>query len=211
MKNIVIAVSGKLGSGKDSFADIAVESFGFKKISLAGLLKEEVREFLNKYGISFSENNLYGSQADKEELISFPESFDFGNFVEENPFLERKCRDITFRYLLQLWGTEYRRKIDDDYWINAFDKESLKYDKVICSDLRFKNEFRYFKSIGAPCIRIYRPTSFTSNTSDHISEIDLDDIDINEWSHFIHNSASLDDYKKTCNDVLTSILSGRDR
>lgn len=209
MKNIVIAVSGKLGSGKDSFADIAVENFGFKKISLAGLLKEEVREFLNKYGISFSENNLYGSQADKEEVISFPKSLNFGDLIEEYEFLAGKGRGLTFRYLLQLWGTEYRRKTDDDYWINAFDKEALKYDKVICSDLRFKNEFRYFKSINAPCIRIYRPTSFASNTSDHISEIDLDDIDT--WDHFIHNTTTLIDYKKTCNDVLMSILSGRNK
>lgn len=208
INDIVIAISGKLGVGKDSFADIAVNEYDFVKLSLAGMLKEEVREFLIRYDISFEERNLYGTQADKEELILFPEYFDYGQLVEHYPFLEMKCRDLTFRFLLQLWGTEYRRKQNDNYWIEAFDREASKHKHVVCSDLRFGNEYDYFKSINAYCVRINRGDSFVSSTNNHLSETALDNIQ--DWDYVLNNNnVTLQEYEFMVRAILKEIVYGR--
>jgi hypothetical protein len=204
MNKIMIGLSGKISSGKDSFADIAVDRFGFKKLSFAGLLKEEVKEFLHKFKISFTEDNIYGTQLDKEQVISFPEYFDYSSMVEEYPFLAMKCRDLTFRYLLQLWGTEYRRAQDPDYWIKAFNKQAQQYPFVVCSDLRFKNEYEYFRSIEAVCVRIERTDGFISGTVRHLSEIDLDDVI--GWDYVIINNSTYEKYCERIVNVLNAIM-----
>lgn len=203
MNQILIALSGKMSSGKDTFADIAVSEFGFKKISLASTLKEEVSNFLNKFGIIYKYENLYGTQADKEEEIKFPPYFDFSNMVEEYPFLERMCRGLTFRLLLQLWGTEYRRAQDDDYWVKSYNNKTRDIPLLICPDLRFKNEFNYFKSIGGLCIRINRDNGFKSNTSDHLSETDLDNR--RDWYYLIENNSTLEEFERTIRSALNLI------
>ena len=207
INRLTIALSGKAGVGKDVFADVAVNEFGFKKVSLASSLKDEVSDFLNKFGIKYEERNLYGTQQDKEEIISFPPFFDFSSMVEEYRFLERRCRNLTFRLLLQLWGSEYRRNESDSYWIDKYHEKTKDIPLVICSDLRFINEYNYFKSIHALCIRIEREDSFKSASSNHISETELDDID--NWYYFIENNSTLEDYKDVVRFTIKNICNWR--
>jgi len=85
------------------------------------------------------------------------------------------------RTLLQWWGTDYRRKEDEDYWINSH-KET--YDEflsdpeniAICDDVRFPNELKYVSRLGGLNLWLERTTD---NSQAHSSEcaIGPDDCD----------------------------------
>ena len=199
-KQILIGLSAKIACGKDVFADIAVEEFGFIKLPFAKALKDEVAEFLNDFNIPFNARNLWGSQSDKEEVIRFPQLFDFSALVDAYPFLERKCRDLTFRQLLQLWGTEYRRSEDHNYWVKKTLDLAGNYDKVVISDVRFENEADAIIEAGGEVIRINRSTNFNS---DHPSEISLDNY--NRFYLTINNEDTLNWYQNACRFILTDI------
>lgn len=214
MQNLIVAINGKLGSGKDSFADFAVENYNYKKLFFAEPLKHEVKEFLLKYNIPFEDRNIWGSQSDKEEQLFIDECY-FNDIVTDIPLFIHffnTCNKYdgdyisTFRYLLQWWGTEYRRNnFGDNYWVDKLVEETKKYDKVIISDMRFPNEFDAVVHNGGICIKIIRPNSFESNTALHISETALDHI--KNWWKVIRNNNSLKYYLDLCHCTLNDIES----
>lgn len=203
---ILIGINGKIGSGKDSFADFAVEKYNYKKLYFAEPLKYEVKEFLLKNNLSFTDENLFGSQEDKEKEIVF----DNINLICKNffPFSDFKNKingnKSTYRFLMQWWGTDYRRVMcDDNYWVKKFIEDSKKYDKVICSDLRFPNEYNAIVDNNGMCIKIVRDNNFKSNTHVHISETALDYI--TDWYDVLYNNSTLEKFYELCNDVLFEI------
>lgn len=206
MHNIIIAINGKLGSGKDSFADFAVEHYGYKKLFFAEPLKNEVKLFLQKYNLSFEDRNIWGTQEEKEEELYIQNMdaickmfFPFTDFKHKVP-----NGRTTYRYLLQWWGTDYRRVMcDDNYWVKRFIEESLKYEKVVCSDLRFPNEYNAVVNNNGICIKVIRNDSFKSNTALHISETALDHI--NDWHAILQNNSTLEDYYTSCDELLSNI------
>ena len=204
-QRVIIGISGKIGSGKDHFSDIAVNEFNFTKIPFAKALKNEVIDFLIEFNIPYKLSNIWGTQSEKEEELSFPSYFDFSSMVEKYMFLEKKCRGLTFRLLMQLWGTEYRRLQDKDYWVKKTLLSISKYDKVVISDMRFMNEYMAIKLIGGIVIRINRTESFKDpSIIRHLSETDLDNI-LN-WDYKVDNYNSLSSYDNICRLTLEEIV-----
>lgn len=65
------------------------------------------------------------------------------------------------RWILQLWGTEYRRRLDgDDYWrqrVAALITAAPNHNFVV-TDVRFINEAMLLKQYGATLARVIRPS-----------------------------------------------------
>jgi hypothetical protein len=212
LANLIIGLNSKLGGGKDTFADYAVEKFGYTKLYFASVLKNEVKEFLLKYNIPFEDRNIWGSQSDKEEQLFIDECY-FNDIVTDIPLFIHffnTCNKYdgdyisTFRYLLQWWGTEYRRNnFGDNYWVDKLVEETKKYDKVIISDLRFPNEYNAIINNNGICIKVIRNSSFKSNTALHISETALDHID--DWYAILENTSTLEEYYAMCDNILKDI------
>lgn len=208
MHKIIIGVNGKLGSGKDSFADYAVENYGYKKLFFAEPLKNEVKAFFQQWSIPFDDRNIWGTQADKEEELIIENMEDIcKKFISFTDFKHKILGNkTTYRYFLQWWGTDYRRIMcDQHYWTKKFTEEASKYDKVVCSDLRFENEFDAIMDSNGICIKVIRPNSFQSNTALHISETALDHI--TNWYTIIDNDSTLEDYYMKINNILSNIES----
>lgn len=206
MHSLILGVNGKLGSGKDSFADFAVEKYGYKKLSFANALKNEVKDFFEKYSIHYEDKNIWGSQSDKEEelIIENIDSICKSFFPLTDLRQKISGKKTTFRYILQWWGTDYRREMcDQNYWVKKFIEECSQYEKVVCSDLRFPNEYNAIKDNHGICIKVIRDNSFQSNTAFHISETALDHID--DWYSIIDNNSTLDDYYLLCDKILIDI------
>lgn len=208
---MIVGTSGKAGSGKDTFCDVAVEEFGAIRISFAGGLKEEVAEFLTFHSISFEPRNLYGTQEDKEEVFFFPTS-ENANGDDQTGFLKvcgrydakRGGWYVTFRALLQWWGTEYRRAQDDQYWIKkALAKCSDNTKTYVISDCRFKNEAQAIIDADGILVRVNRPNGIDISNMAHASEIDLDDWD--NWDCIIENTGTLEEYKEVCHAIMTVV------
>jgi len=156
----LIGISGKIGSGKSTFAeylseiiwnDLWIDSM---VVSIGDAVKEEcaaVFGFPVKYAYT---------QAGKDTFISVP----------------AQGKHMTIRKILQWWGTDIMRTlVDEDYWIKVLDQR-LGDGVVIIDDIRFPNEADYIKSKGGYLIRL--DTTYTETSEKlryHLSETVLDD------------------------------------
>jgi hypothetical protein len=196
-------------------AKVNLLKYGAIVIPFSSSLKEEVKRFLVVNGVRHTDANLYGTQADKEQQFSivnvdlivevFPEFITFvDKFAERDSYFHNNIT-ATFRSLLQWWGTEYRRKQDENYWTDKFLEkafESPTGSLVLADDLRFPNEFDVIICNGGTTIRIDRPDRPQSATSNHPSETSLDDA---IFEFYVKNDSTLEEYRKRCRRIIEEI------
>ncbi len=171
-----IAVSGKMGTGKDYIIN--------------NIIKPYIENELKKTCL----------------IMSFADMIKINLMVHHNKLLEnlyQGTKTPEIRRLLQEEGTEKGRNIyGNDIWIKYLYNFGLLHksrgiDFILISDLRFKNEYYFLKSINAIIFRINAPNrnelrlrNESSNEEEylkiknHQSEIDLDDI---EFENIINN------------------------
>lgn len=178
----VIILSGKMHSGKDTFADrlkLKLEDRGDNvyKIAYADstksdmvriiklfLLGKHVEEVMNIMDIGF----VYGYQMTKifnyinQDLLEEPYlkfEFDFLSNRELQPKLKLLKH---YRLIMQAYGTEIRRSLDNKYWINkvlnkirqiSADNISNSVD-IIIPDGRFKNEIKLSDDLDSSKYRV---------------------------------------------------------
>lgn len=79
-----------------------------------------------------------------------------------------KPTGLMMRTVLQLWGTEYRRAKDEDYWPNALaNSVDAAMTDVVITDVRIPNEVAFVKRRGGVIWYIERPKLVKP---DHASE-----------------------------------------
>jgi len=194
---MIISIAGKIGSGKDTIANI------FQCLWL-----EE--HFLNQgKHVNFSANNfndlislfereyrLIGRYnvirfADKiklmvSSLLSVPLiKLEDREFKETS--LGEKWNNLTPRVILQLLGTECGRNIiHPDIWVNSTLSHIKNNEDYIIPDLRFKNEYNALKKLNSYMIKVIKYDIIDNN---HNSENDINDI--TEWDAIVINSGSM--------------------
>jgi Phosphomevalonate kinase len=160
---MIIGLSGKKRAGKDTVAEIMRCIFKDKSIRLA-FADELKHEVARACNVTVAE-------------------------IEFNKAM--------FRPVLQWWGSEFKRdKFGDDYWINIMSKKiaylSDRFNPIIISDVRFKNEFDMVKSLGGVMIRVERPA--LPVVDNHISETALDN---ETFDIVVTNDSSIDNLVET--------------
>jgi len=169
-----IAVSGKMGVGKDYFA--------------------------KHHLIPFIENTL----KQKCLVVSFADVIKLNVMVHNNITIDMLSGDKTneVRTLLREEGQGKKHVYGDDIWIRYTKAMGDLYmargiDHIIITDLRFKNEYEFIKSMNGIVIRIDAPKrnerrlkKESSNIeqynalANHISETELDNM---EFDYTINN------------------------
>jgi hypothetical protein len=216
MKLLIIGLSGKKGVGKDaageSMAAVANANGWYTvRRGFGDAVKDEVAEFLGSNDMAAVEEFLYGqgvSPKVKRELmrvfmtagttwwkrvkrffcIGKRESY-WGLEWYVRSGLDDRRRKEHFRFWMQWWGTEYRRKQDPIYWekrmrdfINeiplppANEKYPNPEERPVLlwvPDNRFPNEQEFLLGQNAFTVRLNRPHVDTGDT--HPSETALDD------------------------------------
>lgn len=151
---MLIMFAGGLGSGKDTMRELLIEKLAIKKefhFSFASPLKDEANDFIEAAKVGNNAEQLAVifnvSVEDAEESLKI-----LGDIPDIYPEVNSRSRTPEIRKFLQYWGTNVRRKQDNDYWVNiARDVISDKLDKdyiVIITDGRFYNEFNLVKELG---------------------------------------------------------------
>lgn len=177
---MIIGISGKACSGKDTAAkmlevlyanpDISYEDFVNRKyknfadiqvMHFADILKETVRAL---FGIGEWETN---TQEGKKVTISW-----IGKTVRE---------------LLQEVGQGLRDAIDPNLWIKALFANTEGWSNYIIADVRYPNELEAIKERDGVLIRIDRNGA---GAGSHSSETALDNY--NNWDVHIENNGSLE-------------------
>lgn len=141
---MIIAISGLIGSGKDTVADYLVNLHEFRRESFAGNLKNAMCE-------------IFGWDRDMLEGRS-KSSREWREQVDEWWATRLNIPHLTPRWILQHVGTDViRGHFHDDVWLASLENKLRKTDDdIVISDVRFKNEVKMLKSLGAVCVQVVR-------------------------------------------------------
>ena len=171
----VVAFLGRAGSGKSTAAKHLVEKHGARLVSFAGPLKR-----LAKRCLPFDDEQMYGTQAAKEEVDSR-----FG------------LSGIQF---LQRLGDGAREEIHQGVWVDAALTEIHKLWEedpsrglFVIDDARYVSEAEAIAtdaSVFGHVIKLLCPDAESTRDMDHPSEAQVDQVPPQFISHAIHSSKS---------------------
>lgn len=168
---MIYGIVGKKGHGKDTFAKFVQEANpNFRVTHFAKSLKEMVGRV---FGLNHDQ--LY-NQDFKEVPFSQPITMD--SYLEQMrkesslPLLAAGKVATNPREVLQFFGTEYVRRVQDDFWIQMLVQEVHEMNQVLIPDTRFLNEAKALKRIGAHVIKIVR-TDLPKSADTHRSEVEM--------------------------------------
>lgn len=93
------------------------------------------------------------------------------------------------RSLLQWWGTDYKRKADDLYWVKRLRKtlDEHKPEVALITDVRFPNETEAIHEWGGVLVKCERLGAPDVVVHEHPSEAALDGY--TGWNHYIRASS----------------------
>lgn len=193
---MLLALSGKMRSGKDTAADVLVDKHGFTKMSFAAPLKEICAAAFDIDIKYFYNDDLKDANFNKPLAISEKQVDRFCHMVEERGIevhdnVWKKIKSnltsnsfLTPRALLQHVGTDVGRKIiRDSIWIDINKHLVSKIGgNVVVPDCRFANEVESVREQGGTVGIVLRPSlEIKSSANLHASETsitDTDDFDI---------------------------------
>ena len=160
----VIGFAGPMGSGKDTYGK-AVKKIAKKRgietvhLSFATPLREELNCFINSIRLGLTDGEI-------EELMTIPvEQVAHLRKLHEQAEKESKeynayTRIVPVRTMLQYFGTDIRRKQDENYWVKQATEIIQQYkDNVIIylTDVRYPNEAEAIKELGGIVVRLTVP------------------------------------------------------
>jgi dephospho-CoA kinase len=160
----LLAVSGKLASGKDSVAEAAVAALGHPDAVhqyYADAMKNEVDQAIAIIVGSKNADDAVQRIVD-EQGVPFDQARQVTGWLlqalEENPAVHARTRTKIMRDVLQVWGTEIRRAQDPDYWVKKTLRGAItaaaEGRSVYITDARFPNEVVYAQALGFFVARI---------------------------------------------------------
>jgi cytidylate kinase len=168
---MIIGLSGYAQVGKDTVAKILVEEYGYSRIAFADIIKTAVYR-LNPI-VTFDGMRL-------AHLVDL-EGWEVAKTLPE------------IRRLLQVMGSEVGRDmIDPQIWIELTLHSTRPTDKVVISDVRFRNEAEEIKWRQGQVWRVSRIDK-DAPVNLHRSETDLD-----SWSfdHYVSNNGTIDELRE---------------
>ena len=223
---MLIGCCGFIGSGKDTFATICKEKYGFVSYSFAASLKDMLA-------------GLFGWDREKLE----------GNTIQSRKWREETdewwSKELGFRVtprnMMQVWGTDLvRQQFHTDFWVLCCKKkikDLLDQGKsVIVTDCRFPNECKLIQELGGTLVCINRqiPSWYTylfpfhinweeycmnlSLPEEHTKKLVIKDLEAlsihpSEWSWIFskmdicfHNTGTLDEFKEKIEKWFTNNL-----
>lgn len=179
-----------MGSGKDEVATILTRH-GFQRRAFAEGVRKEVYEALKQVA------GLGIGAVPPDAPVELQELLCCGCMAE----VWAKPTTPTMRRILQLWGTEYRRTQNANYWIDTL-ADAIRCQLVAISDVRFPEEVQWVRRHGV-CWNVIRPSGFyhyaDQTLAQHTSETLLQD---SQFDDVIVNDGTLDDLARRVEEAL---------
>lgn len=186
----IISITGKIGSGKDTAAEIIKElapEYVWEIKKFAGKLKT-IASILTNIPIEKFEDQEF-----KKTLL--PKEWSYWTPEEE-------VKDMSVRELLQLLGTEaMRNSLHPNAWVNALWSDYTDTSNWIITDTRFFNELNSIIDRKGVAIRINHDSGNTVGIH-HTSETALDGY--HGFHHEVDNNGTLEDLREQLKHILMS-------
>ena len=140
---MIIGICGFESSGKDTVAEYLIKEYGFKRLSFASTIKDIVAIMFN-----WSRDKLEGLTKEDRE---WREQIDpWWSTSLKMPYLSP-------RYVLRYFGTDlFRAHFHPNIWVKIIENKLNKYNNIVISDCRFKNEINMILKYGGKIIHIHR-------------------------------------------------------
>jgi hypothetical protein len=157
--------------------------------------------------IAFGYKMRTGKDTSVDYLISKygGEKITFAKSLYDSLYSTQKIFDLPLqkdRNYLHIVG-DWARNKDKDIFVNlALNRVVDNSKNYFCNDLRFMNEFKNLKSRGWICVKINRNSVETGN---HISEIELNQIPVEDWDFVIDNNFTIEDLYSTLDSIVQKI------
>ena len=177
---LIIGAHGFKQSGKDTFADLLVREYGYRRIAFADRVKDAIHVI---FGVP--REHLYGSNEDKQRPsgVRWDDLHDIVREKKDDPNV------LSVRELLQVFATEICRSKIPSIWYRYLPLPEG--ERLVISDLRFENEANFLLERGAQLVKIQRPSVEGTH---HESELGLPD----EMMHkVIQNDATLERFHES--------------
>lgn len=191
---MLIGISGKIGSGKDTLADmfkLAAPGLNFEVRKYAGKLKE-VASLISGIPIEKFEDQEFKKTFLSSDWDVYHTQYLYDPYMDQQVPMSMN-QQMTVRDFLQKLGTDAMRNgLHQNTWINATYADYTPDKNWIITDVRFLNEARSIQNRNGILIRINRVTDNAVGTT-HISETALDDF--NDWDYVIDNNYGLEDLR----------------
>ena len=158
---MIIGLIGFKQSGKSTAAKYLEDTYGFARHNFKDALVAEVKQNFPDLLREIALDWPLPENATTDDL-----------FVTKPPLM---------RALLQNYGTEVRRRDNDNYWVSKWKVGSYKDNDIVVDDVRFINEAQAVKDRGGILIRIVRDdiTTGGSHTSETEQSLIQEDHTIN--------------------------------
>jgi hypothetical protein len=196
---MIIGISGLIGSGKGTVADILVNDYGFQKASFADSLKDATASIFG-----WPRHLLEGDTEKSRQWREEPDLF-WGIELRE---------EITPRVVLQRIGTEAMRQgFFEGIWVSSLKRKLLDSENRdwVIPDTRFPNEIEMIQSIGGKVVKVRRGENPDWLKQFLSTNIPPENIHASEWawtrSQFdtiIENDGTLDDLKEKIKNQILS-------
>lgn len=162
---MIIGLAGYARSGKDEVAKILVKNYGFRRIAFA----DPIREFVLRVNPILESGHR------------------IGELVKEFGWELAKSKDES-RRLLQEVGLVARDMFGPNFWVDLAVKNISFGERVVISDVRFKNEMTVIRQLEGKTFRVLRDGVGPVNA--HISETEIDD---SYFNAYIPNNGTLEE------------------
>lgn len=171
----IIAISGKIGSGKDTVFDIIKRiNPTYQNVKYAEKLKV-IASILT--GVP---RHMFESQDFKAQPMT------------------KEWGGMTYRTFLQRLGTDAMRNgLHDSVWVNALFADLTHTSKWVITDCRFPDEAAAVKARGGVVIRVNRGSK---RDNEHISETALDNYD--GFDYVIDNNGTLEELEENVRQIM---------
>lgn len=199
---MLIGITGKARSGKDTFAELLANSLfekGGQRFILMAYAHELKLRVQKDFDLSYEQ--LWGDEKEvmDKRYRKFPRYL--GGVRSDRSELPNPY--WTPREILQEYG-QFFRTINHNFWVEELFRviEDKEYKNVIVTDVRHPNEADPIKERGGYIIKVTRDTKDPIHGANHISETAMDD-----YSSDIHiiNNGGLDELKQIASDTVKEL------
>jgi putative deoxynucleotide monophosphate kinase len=182
---VIIALSGKKGSGKDTVANMLEYCFNkyhhqrLHKVAFADPVREIASIVASTAQVHFIDRYW------KEQPVSSSD--------------ERSPREY-----LRLVGQSLKSTLGPDVWIRVMDSRVFTFNAKNCviTDVRFRNELDYVKGKGAFLIKIERDGC---EGDDDVSETEMDSFKDEEFDLIIKNNGTREELSETISNFVKNL------
>lgn len=189
----LIGLTGQPGTGKDACAE-ALRAHGYQSIAFADALRAEIAQAwrVDQRMLSDRPTKEWPLPALAIGMCGDPHFLHWAVFHGHSLHEPRSAR-----WLMQHWGTEYRRTGDPDHWLRVVERwvhsrTGVGCNHLVVTDVRFHNEAALIRGLGGALFRVHRPelaSALSAATVGHESE---GQARLLQAAETIHNDGPLD-------------------